>query len=727
MNRASLARRLLAAFLEDLDEQVRAMDAGLLGLEAAPGDAGSLGALFRAAHTIKGAARAAGIGRVEEACHALEARLAEVRDGDRTLDADAFGALFFAVDALRRAGDLLRAGSPLEGSPVEGLAALLRDRGLCLPPEPERDPSPPSPDLASPPERGDGRVRVEEEKLEALLASAVQLVATRGRVVARVEEAAALRALCTRAESMHRRAARALKAALGRAAVPDAVVRSLSEVEAELRSAAREASRLAGAAAADARELGRVTDELTGRVHDLRLRPFADACEALPRVARDVASASGKEVRVVVRGREVEADRGVIEGVREALLHLVRNAVDHGIEPADEREARGKPRAGTVTVTAEPSRERMTVTVEDDGRGIDAEAVRAALGRQGLAAPANEAELARALFTPGLSTRTEATRISGRGVGLDAARAAAERVRATLDVRWTAGAGTTFVLEAPLVLATLRALLVRIGDHLLALPTSDVGGLVRIRRDAVRRVDGHDRVVLDGSAVQVASLARILGPPVREDEGGGSLVAALLRVGGRSLAAVVDAPVGELEVVVRPLELPEGPVPHLTGAAILGTGEVALVLSPATLVDAAASLVGGVPLAADGGGAAAPRIRILVVDDSITTRTLEQSTLEAAGYAVTVAVDGVDAWSRLEEGGIDLVVTDVEMPRMGGIELCEAIRASPRHATIPVVLVTSLDSAGHRTRGMEAGADAYIGKSGFDGQGLLDTIRQLVG
>jgi two-component system chemotaxis sensor kinase CheA len=727
MNRGSLAARLLAAFLEDLEEQLRAMDADLLALEAHPADGERLRSLFRVAHTVKGAARAAAVPLVEEACHALEARLAEVRDGARALDAGAFRALFSAADALREAGSRLAAGEPLEGSAVERLAALLRDHGLAMPEDAPAAAAAPEP--AAPAERGDGRVRVEEEKLDALLASAVQLVASRGRISARVAEAAALRDACARAESRHRRATRAVRAALERAGVPASAADGLAAADEELRNAAREAARLAAEAAAEARELGQVTDELTDRVRRLRLRPFADACEALPRVARDVAAASGKEVKLVVRGGDVQADRGVIEGLREALLHLVRNAVDHGIEAPGEREARGKPRAGTLVVSAALHRERMTVTVEDDGRGIDTGAVRAALQRRGMPVPTDERELARALFASGLSTRTEATRISGRGVGLDAVRAAAERVRGTLDVTWTTGAGATFVLETPLVLATLRALLVRVGDHLLALPTSAVDALVRIRPESVHRADGRDVAVLDDVPVQVASLARILGPPLREARPAGApLVAALLRAGGRRLAAVVDEPVAELEIAVRPLERPEGPLPHLVGAAILGTGEVALVLSPGSLVEAAGALAGGEPLAGTGADAAPPaRHRVLVVDDSITTRTLEQSTLEAAGYEVVVAVDGVDAWTRLQGGGIEVVVTDVEMPRMGGIELCETIRASQRFAALPVVLVTSLDSAEHRARGLEAGADAYVGKSSFDQQGLLEIIRQLVG
>lgn len=733
MNRGSLSARLQAAFLEDLDEQVRSMDDGLLALERDPSDGDSLRALLRAAHTIKGAARAASLPRVEEACHALEARLAEVREGRAALAPDAFHALFFAVDALRDAGKRIRAGQPLDGTDLARLPELFREHGLAFPaPEPAAPrvaaPTEPAPVEAAPAERGDARLRVDAEKLDDLLASSNQLVIARGRVVERAEEARSFRELCARLEDRHRRAVRAARLALERGGAVAEAVRALAEVEGGLREVAREAARLALTSTADARELSRVADEVSDRVRNLRLRPFSDACEALPRTVRDVAAAGGKEARVTVSGGEVEADRVVIEGLREALLHLARNAVDHGIEPPEERERRGKPRAGRLSVSASVRGGRLVVTVVDDGAGVDLDAVRDALRRRGRAVPEDEQELARTLFTGGLSTRVHATHFSGRGVGLDAVRAAMERIRGTVAVAWRTGEGTTFTLESPLALATLRALVVRVGDHLLALPSASVDSLARIRPESVVRAEGRDRVILGGEPVPLVPLARVLGPPVREVPAAGALMAAVLRTGGRRLAAVIDAPVMEREVVVRPIERREGPLPHLSGAAILSSGEVALVLDPGTVVEAGTAFLGVVSMALpeEGGGAAA-RLRVLVVDDSITTRTLEQSTLEAAGYEVEVATDGADGWRRVQEGGFDLVITDVEMPRMDGFQLCETIRASPRFANLPVVLVTSLDAPEHRARGMEAGADAYIGKSAFDQQGLLETVRQLIG
>jgi two-component system chemotaxis sensor kinase CheA len=444
-------------------------------------------------------------------------------------------------------------------------------------------------------------------------------------------------------------------------------------------------------------------------------------------VVRDVAAASGKEARAVLVGADVEADRAVVDAVREALLHLARNAVDHGIEAPEERVRAGKPRAGTVTAAAALRGEHVAVTLADDGRGLDLAALRETLIRRGRPVPADERELARALFESGVSTRGEATEISGRGVGLDAARAALAKVRGTVTVDWTPGAGTSFTLECPLTLATLRALLVRVDGHPLAIATTSVDGLSRVLAAELMRAEDREVVATAAGPVPVVPLARVLGPPLAEAPAAGTLTLVHLRAGGRRLAVVVDEATAEAELVVRSLPRGRSALPHLGGAAILGTGEVALVLDAAAIVATGLAARGGAAMHRAEVEAEAGRKRILVVDDSLTTRTLEQGTLEAAGYDVDTAVDGQDGWRILQERGADLVVTDVEMPRMDGIELCRAIRESRRFADLPVILVTSLDAPEHRQRGLEAGADAYIGKASFDQDGLLETVRRLLG
>ncbi len=720
-----LPARLLATFRAELDELVREMNAELLALEAEPTGTEHLRSLFRVAHTLKGAARAAGVLPVEQACHALETLLAQARDGTTILGAEEFALLYSAADALGDASARLRAGESLTRSPV----AALHDRLARRVPGSARAAVPRTPASGTPPavERGDGQVRVEAEKLDALLAATGQLRIAGGRAADRPAELRALQDEAARAVTEWRRRGRRLRLALERAGAPSVMAQAVTGVEEDLRRLLHETGRLAAATAEDARVLAQATNAVTERVHRLRMRPFAEACENLPRAVRDLATAGGKEMDLEVRGGAVEVDRAVLDGLREALLPLVRNAADHGIEPPAERERVGKPRRGKVTVMAALRGDRLAVTVADDGAGLDVPAVRAQVARRGLPVPATDADLVRALFEGGLSTRGEVTAISGRGVGLDVVRAALARVRGNVDVAWDEGHGTTFTLECPPTLATIRALLATVGPQLVAVPTTHVERLLRVRREDIRQAEGREVIATEEAPVPLVALARLLSP-LLDRPAADPLAVILLRAGARRLAVVVDELVAEQEVVQRPVGRGDRPLPHISGATILGAGRVALVLDPVAIVGTGLDLGVGAGLSfAETRPGGPARRRILVVDDSITTRTLEQSILEAAGYDVRTAVDGADAWKALQEHGCDLVVADIEMPRMDGFALCEAIRGSTRFRALPVVLVTALETPEHRARGLEVGADAYIGKSSFDQQNLLDTIGQLLG
>jgi len=725
MNRDQLAARLLATFVAELEEQVRAMNADLLALEANPRDAQRLKSVFRVAHTLKGAARAADVPPIEHACHELEALLADARDGRLVLGPAHFALLFAAADALSDAGKRLAAGRDLAGTPI----ASLRDRIQARETRDEAPSAPldslPSGPLASEPR--EGQVRVEADKLDALLATTGQLFVTGSRVASRPLELQALHDVALRTGAEWSRTSRRLRLALERSHAPSSLTQSVSLMEERLRQVLHETGRLAAGAADDARALSQATDDVVDRVRRLRLRPFADACEALPRAVRDLAGSAGKEVELEVVGGDAEVDRAVLDGLREALHQLVRNAVDHGIETPAPRKQAGKPERGRIRIAAAFRGDRLVVTVSDDGAGLDVGAVRARLEERGLPVPADDRALARTLFEGGLSTRAEATAISGRGVGLDIVRVAVQRIRGRADFTWVSGRGTTFTLECPPTLATIRAVLVAVGPQLVALPTTYVERLLRVRQDEIKRAEGRDVVPTAAAPVPLVSLARLL-PPLVERPASDPIAVVLLRSGERQLAIAVDELIAEQELVVRPIRRNGTPLPHVSGAAILGTGRVALVINPATVVEAGLGIAAGAGVAfAQPATDGQARRRILVVDDSITTRTLEQSILEAAGYDVLTAVDGADGWKALQEHGCDLVVADVEMPRMDGFGLCETIRGSKRFTRVPVILVTALETPEHRARGLEVGADAYLGKSSFDQRNLLDTITQLIG
>ena len=699
MTSDSLSARLRASFVAELEEQVRVMNADLLALERNPRDAGHLKSLFRVAHTLKGAARAAGVPEVEQACHALESHLSRARAGSLALDAPAFAQLFAAADALADAQQRLARGENLEGAPVLAVARGVDElrptlrRKVVSSPAPDGPggaaapvaPEPPAALGAAPSAEAPSRpaqVRIDARTLDQVLTAATELRQARAGVAAAARDA---RSMLTSRSNLA------------------GVERAMDDLDQRLRA------------------LGGAVEEVTGGIARLRMRPFAELCEGLPRMVRDLAATERKEAQVVVEGGAEEADRAVLDALREPIVHLVRNAVSQGIEKRAARAAAGKPRAGTITIAATLRGDRFVVTVADDGAGIDVDAARAALARATGESPADDAALGRALLGGGISTRAEAGLISGRGVGLDIVRTAVEGIGGFAHVEWSAGRGTSFTLDCPLTLASIRVVLAGVGGHVVAVPTASVERILRVATSAITRAQGREVLMSTEGPVPIAPLARVLGPQFSAPAANGAAPAMQLLAGGRRFAFVVDELMDECEITIRPLEVGQR-LPLVLGAALTATGGLATVLN-------AAEVVAEGTRAAPGGAAPArqsPRRRVLVVDDSITTRTLEQHVLEAAGYETLTAVDGADAWRQLHERSVDLVVSDVEMPRMDGFALCRAIRASSRFAKLPVVLVTALESAEQRAKGLESGADAYLGKSSFDQQTLLDVIRQFL-
>ncbi len=725
MSDNALAARLLNIFVEELGEQVQQLNEHLLALERAPADPESLGGVFRVMHTLKGAARAAGVLEVEGLCHLLETDLARARDDKAALGGATIALLFETADALFDARARLAAGTPLADGPIRVVLEHARARGAST--SAPRRPAPAAPARAATVSEPSVRpAPVTEPASVAAVASAPdqmrdELVRVGLHHVDAISNAAG--------------EVTSLAAVLGERADDLAAVRLLVRTQRErpehrddgpLATLDREITRLLRRAGEDARTLGSVSGRLSGTARRLRQRSLRELTETLPRVVRDVARDVGKLARIVITGEEVEADRVVVEALREPLLHLVRNAVDHGLETADERRAAGKPEQGTIGVAVTLRGDRLRVAISDDGRGLDLAALRRALEQRGRAAPGDQDALQRAIFEDGLSTRERATTLSGRGVGLGIVRVSVERVGGTVDVTSAAGSGTTFILEVPLSIATLRALTIVVDGALFAIPSAFVARVDRIDAKRLARVDGRAMLTSNGAPTPVTTLAALLGPPFAEPGVDEMLQIVTVEAGGRRLALVVDELRDERELVLRPLEHAGAGASALTvGTALLGDGEVVLVLGVAVLMGDTARHVTLAPPAADRFDPSSRRI--LVVDDSITSRTLEQSVLSAAGYEVVTAVDGLEGWRMIERGGVALVVSDVEMPHLDGIELCMRIRASARTATLPVILVTSLDQPEQRARGLEAGADAYVTKSGFDQDVLLETVRQLLG
>ncbi|WAM26003.1 hybrid sensor histidine kinase/response regulator [Myxococcus sp. NMCA1] len=727
MDRDRLAQALLATFLEELEGHVVSLNRELLALEreSVPARmAERVASLLRTLHSVKGAARAASATLVETACHRMEELLEQVRDAGAGTP-DVYELCFTTVDALDDAGRRLAAREDLAGSPLETLLPQLeRAAGhRAHAPAPARVAPPPSPPpmltdaVPSPPAApasvelhpgGGGAspgaealpVRVSAQKLDALLARSGELRVATLRLEGRADAL----------ESVREALAQAREAVLG------------TPGEQALLRAETELARVTLELAADRRTLGGVATGLDDEVRRARTLSFEEGCEGLERAARDVARSLGRQVRLEIHGGALELDRSLLQGLREPLLHLVRNAVAHGLESPEERQRLGKPDEGRLTLSARLKGSRVEVTVDDDGRGLDLGALREQARARGLRVPESDEETARLVFLAGLSTATQVTQVAGRGVGLDVVRMHVEGLRGSVEVATRPGQGTCFVLDVPLTLSTLRVLLVSAGGQTLALASESVARLVRLTPGEVRDVEGRPAWASGDALVPLASLAEVLGlPPGPPRARRGAVV---LAAGSARAVVVVDEVLAEQEALVRSLGHRVRRARHVSAAAVLPDGRLSLLLNPVSLVRAA----GGRPAASLFPAPATQRTRrrVVLADDSPTTRALEQSILESAGYEVVACVDGADAWERLQSGGADALVLDVEMPRMDGFALTEAVRASPRFSRLPVVLVTARGKPEDKARGLQAGASAYLVKSAFDPTSLLETLRRLL-
>ena len=755
-------KRLLATFKVEAEEHLKAMASGLLQLEKGPPpeqQAAISQTVFREAHSLKGAARAVNLRQVEAVCQSLESVFARWKRQDTASPPEEFDLLHQALDLVER---LVAAGpEPAETPRLREIIQGLEGAARALPAHsPERPPA--RPEMASaasepgslpPPAEKDAAapeyVRVSVAKLQELLQQSEEFLSARlaaGHILA---EANQLRStlLAWRAEwNKLQPAVRALRRhpgteadrgpepAQGASLQDQRVFEFLHWGEAYHKSLEGRAAQLAGSAEQGYRLLSRLVEALTEDLKKVLMLPLQPALEIFPRLVRDLARSSGKEAELIIRGGEIEIDRRVLEEIKDPLVHLVRNCIDHGIESPEERRRRGKPARGRITIAIVPQEGgKVEVSVADDGAGVDAAKVRQAAVELGLvtseaAGKLEESELWTHIFAAGLSTSPIITDISGRGLGLAILREKAEKLGGAYAVETKPGAGTTFRLVLPITMATFRGTLVRLGRRLFVIPTRNVEQVRRVSRDEIRTVENRETIELNGRAVALARLGEVLEltPEARGVEAGDQAPVLVLSSAEKRLAFGVDEVLYEQEVLEKPLGGLLSRVRNISGVTILGTGELAPILNVADLLKSAVklSLTGRRPAAA-GLEEGAPGA-VLVAEDSITARTLLKNILEAAGYRVETAVDGLDAFGKLQGGGFDLVVSDVDMPRMNGFDLTERIRRDRELGETPVVLVTALESREDRERGIEVGANAYIVKSSFDQSNLLETVKRLI-
>jgi two-component system sensor histidine kinase and response regulator WspE len=487
-------------------------------------------------------------------------------------------------------------------------------------------------------------------------------------------------------------------------------------------------------------EFARSSDDLSGRLHHevlaSRMRPLADGIRGFSRLVRDVSRQLGKQVKFEVVGETTGVDRDILDALEAPLNHLIRNALDHGLESPEERRAAGKNPSGTIRLEARHRAGMLQITLGDDGRGIDLDGLRQKVVEKGLtttsvASRMSESELLDFLFLPGFSTKEQVTEISGRGVGLDVVQSMVRAVRGSVRVSSQLGKGTRFILQLPITVSVIRALLVEIIGEPYAFPLNRIDRILVANRQDVHDFEGKPHLLLDRQPVGLVEAAQVLELPVHA-RANGRLPVVVASDRSHHFGVVVDRFLGERDLRVAPLDPRLGKVPNINSSSVLENGWPVLIIDVEDLIRSIDNLLGGRRLKKLSAERAAqetahgPR-RILVVDDSITVRELERQLLENRGYSVDTAVDGVDGWNTLRSGHYDLVVSDIDMPRMDGIQLVSQIKQDARLQAIPVIIVSYKDREEDRIRGLDAGANFYLTKSSFHDQTFLDAIVDLIG
>ncbi len=715
-------------FRDETWENLDLIEQGLTDLEARPDDRALLDRMLRAIHTTKGSAKIMGFGEINRLAHRIEDLLGAIRKEELALTPQIGDLLFEAIGAVRALTEARIAGEP----PTADLADLLGRLGRLIGAEA------PAPQPTAPPVTVQGRpapqpretIRVNLERVDRLTRQVGELLSLQQRARAETAQIADLLLAQEEAERALRTLQERLEQVWNRLlpAQREEVSQCLTWSVASLRRAQEAGQELRRTHSVLREQYALALNELHQDALSIRMLPIGTLFEIFPAVVRRMAGDSGVEVALEVQGSDVELDRRVLDLLRDPLIHLVRNALDHGIEPPAEREKQGKPRRGHVVLEAEQRGRRVYIRVRDDGRGIDLERVRRRAMEQGRggAVIAGREALLQLIFEPGFSTREQVTDISGRGVGLNVVQTAIRQLGGTIQIDTQPGQGTTFTLDVPLTLATIRALLVETAGEMIAFPALAVRGLLRIRAKDLVQVEGRTLLRWQEQAIPLLLLDGILGLRA-ETTPRSTRPAVITGNNGRQVALAVDRVLDEAEIVVQPLEGVLSKSPYFSAATTIGRGRVVPVLNPAGLLTGRHPATVTTPTTTVAPTPLRRSLRILLVEDALITRELERSILEAAGYQVETALDGVDALQRLEKGPVHLIVTDIEMPRMDGFELTTRLRQDPRWADLPVVIVTAREDEQSRRRGLQVGAQAYIVKSRFDQSDLLETIARLVG
>jgi len=692
--------KYLQIFCREAEEHLASLQRGLLRLEKEPAREELLQELLRDAHTLKGSARMVALDDIGTITHLMEDLLKELESGSRQVDEAAVDRLFKGADAVAQLTAAIDRG---EKPPFDAARFVEEYRRDALCGRAPAAPPPPSPgaavqarkphhaEPAPHAERPCETVRTEVKALDSLVNLVGELLINSKRQDLRLSRLKGISAAADEATAAE-------------------LVRFTGELEEEKL------------------QLDYLVQELHDTTMGLRMLPLQTISDGFERLVRDLSHRLGKEVRLTLTGCSTRLDRLLLQELKPMLVHLVTNAVGHGIESPAERGAAGKEPAGCVSIAAYQQGSSVLVEVRDDGRGMDPVLIRRAAVKSGVidereAAALSDEETLYLTLRPGFSTARAVTEIAGRGVGMDAVKKKVERLRGSLMLQSEPGRYTAVTLRLPLTLAVLEALLVRAGGETFAVPVSYVEEIVKVREAELVPLGKGSGVGVRGSVLPLCSLSALLGLPQAPTAGSAQSALVLGQVEQR-ICCTVDAQLGSSLLVVKGLGRQFRTLRLVFGATVLADGNPALILNVPALIAASASPL---PALRPRPAPLPPVRRVLVVDDSITTRTMEKNILVTRGYRVTTAVSGEEALAKARAERFELVVTDVEMPGIDGLELCRRLRSSEAHRDIPIIVVSSLAGAEDRRRALQAGAQAYVVKGSFDQEELLGTVRALIG
>lgn len=767
-------KRLMETFRQEAAEHLSAISSGLLELETGPPaserQAAIVETVFRESHSMKGAARAVNLSAIEKVCQSFESVMSALKRNEIQASPEMIDLLHRSVSLLERLLSTQPGSAPAaeEVRPlVSELEAAAKGGALGGRRSDEREAkpaAPPAPAAAAgsaeqpaaaetlPPivKLAGETMRISKQRIDSILLEAEGLLTARqqiGQLAHDLHDLAGAVATLKKEWIKIRPDVRTVRdhatANRNGGATPATHARlnkllDFLDAKGETITRLHHAMSAVGTVAEqDSRALAAMSDNLMEELKSLSMLPFSSLTEMLPKVVRDLAHDRGKEAMLTLSGGDVQIDRRVLDELREPVIHLVRNCVDHGIEKPGERAAWNKPRAGTISVSASNTEgKQVEIVVADDGAGVSLAKISTAAVTMGLLTPEqaetpDEHTLLTLLFRSGFSTSPLITEVSGRGLGLAIVQERVEKVGGSISCETSEGRGTAFRIRIPQTLATFRGVLVEVAGHQFMIPLAGIERSMRVRTDSIRTVENREMILVDGRVTALVPLAGVLELPSAgersQPENAHVEVVVLEGGAGQAIAFAVDAVFHEQEVLMKDLGKQLSRVRNVAGATVLGSGRVVPVLNVADLLKSAVRLSPGqqAPVFTQASQPAA-RKSVLVVEDSITSRMLLKNILEASGYQVQTAVDGVDALTALRTGRFDIVVSDIDMPRMNGLDLTARIRADRQLQELPVVLVTALESREDRERGIDVGANAYIVKSSFDQSNLLEIMRRLV-